>query len=108
MTHLVQYNEDKVKAGQQRVLHSNVVHGSLVLVILEGWGNMGGAEDHFLLRSGANIIVRTVAKHVPCVFSFHGVLWISIIMFQVRKFAGAGSSLIDQTFLGMVVMKDIS
>ena len=92
MTHLIQYNEDKVKAGQQRVLHSNVVHGSLVLVILEGWGNMDGAEDHTLLRSGANIIVHTVAKHVPCVFSFHGVyiLWISIIMFQVRKFAGAG------------------
>ena len=92
MTHLVQYNEDKVKAGQQRVLHSNVVHGSLVLVILEGWGNMGGAEDHTLLCSDANTIVRTVTKHVPCVFSFHGVyiLWISIIMFHVIRFAGAG------------------
>ena len=35
-TYLVKNNEEKIKTGEKRVLHSNVVHWVFVFIILKG------------------------------------------------------------------------
>ena len=62
--HLVKDNKDEVKTREKGVLHTDVVHWGLVLVILP-WEDGGAGEGTFRtseLCVGANAIIQTIMR----------------------------------------------